>query len=85
MVPENPITQNEEYSYGRGIFIELFSFFLSLLISSIVDNTEPMALPPAPCVNEFDSGKHESNEEFIARLKHMGKSRLTLIFVNKIR
>jgi len=60
-------------------------FFLSLLISSIVDNTEPMALPPAPCVNEFDSGKHESNEEFIARLKHMGKSRLTLIFVNKIR
>jgi hypothetical protein len=33
-----------------------------------------MPLPPAPFVSEFDPLRPESNEEFIARLKNMGKS-----------
>ena len=33
-----------------------------------------MPLPPAPYINEFDPLRQESNEEFIARLKNMGKS-----------
>lgn len=55
MVPEDLITQNEEYSYGK-------------------DDTNPMPLPPAPYINEFDPLRQESNEEFTTRLKHMGKN-----------
>jgi hypothetical protein len=55
MVPEESVTQNEGYSYGK-------------------DNKEPMPLPPAPFVSEFDPLRPESNEEFIARLKNMGKN-----------
>jgi hypothetical protein len=33
-----------------------------------------MPLPAAALINEFDPIRSESNEEFIARLKHMGKS-----------
>ena len=39
------------------------------------DDKERIPLPPAPFVAEFDPSKHESNEEFIGRLKHMGKSK----------
>ncbi|CAF4116368.1 unnamed protein product [Rotaria sp. Silwood2] len=55
MVPEESITQNEGYSYGK-------------------DNHEQMSLPPAPFVGEFDPLPPESNEEFIGRLKNMGKN-----------
>lgn len=33
-----------------------------------------MPLPPAPFIGEFDPLRAESNEEFTARLKNMGKS-----------
>ncbi|CAF3771033.1 unnamed protein product [Rotaria sordida] len=55
MVPEESITQNESYSYGK-------------------DNHEPISIPPAPNVSEFDPLRLESNEEFISRLKNMGKN-----------
>ena len=45
--------------------------FDSLICS---DNTERIPLPPAPLVADFDPATPESNEEFIGRLKHMGKS-----------
>ena len=46
----------------------MFIFFLE-------DNKERIPLPPAPYVSEFDPLKSESNEEFITRLKNMGKSK----------
>jgi hypothetical protein len=46
------------------LFIYLFSS----------DDKERIPLPPAPFISEFDPLRSESNEEFIARLKHMGKS-----------
>ncbi|CAF3954226.1 unnamed protein product, partial [Rotaria magnacalcarata] len=55
MVPQESITQNESYSYGK-------------------DNHDRIPLPPAPPVSEFDPLRPESNEEFIARLKNMGKN-----------
>jgi hypothetical protein len=55
MVPEQSITQDEGYSYGK-------------------DDKERIPLPPAPFISEFDPLRSESNEEFIARLKHMGKN-----------
>ncbi|CAF0803107.1 unnamed protein product [Adineta ricciae] len=55
MVPEELVTQDEGYSYGKN-------------------NTERIPLPPAPLVAEFDPARPESNEEFIGRLKHMGKN-----------
>ncbi|CAF0757938.1 unnamed protein product [Rotaria sp. Silwood1] len=55
MVPEESITQNESYSYGK-------------------DNLERIPLPPAAFVSEFDPLRLESNEEFIDRLKNMGKN-----------
>ncbi|UJR25058.1 hypothetical protein I4U23_006418 [Adineta vaga] len=55
MVPEESVTQDEGYSYGK-------------------DNKERIPLPPAPFVSEFDPLRPESNEEFITRLKHMGKN-----------
>lgn len=39
-----------------------------------LDDREKVPLPPAPIVSEFDPMKLETNEEFISRLKHMGKS-----------
>jgi len=47
------------------LFIYLFS----------LDDKERIPLPPAPFISEFDPLRSESNEEFIARLKHMGKSK----------
>lgn len=38
------------------------------------DDHDHIPLPPAPYVGEFDPLRSESNEEFIARLKSMGKS-----------
>ncbi|CAF4153367.1 unnamed protein product [Rotaria socialis] len=55
MVPQESITQNESYSYGK-------------------DNHDRIPLPPAPSASEFDPLRPESNEEFIARLKNMGKN-----------
>jgi hypothetical protein len=73
MVPEESITQNEGYSYGKGILIKYKNIFFFIFFC--LDNTERIPLPPAPYVNEFDPLRSESNEEFIARLKHMGKSK----------
>ncbi|CAF1525078.1 unnamed protein product [Adineta steineri] len=55
MVPQESITQNEGYSYGK-------------------DDKERIPLPHAPFVPDSESLKSESNEEFIARLRNMGKS-----------
>ncbi|CAF1310309.1 unnamed protein product [Adineta steineri] len=55
MVPQESITQNEGYSYGK-------------------DDKERIPLPHAPFVPDSESLKSESNEEFIARLRHMGKN-----------
>ena len=46
----------------------------SRLVLFVLDNRERMALPEAPTVQEFDPLRTENNEEFVARLKNMGKS-----------
>ena len=72
MVPEESITQNEGYTYGKGISFHQTSSPPSF--SLFLDNKERITLPPAPMISEFDPSRAESNEEFIVRLKHMGKS-----------
>ena len=49
-------------------FVVSISFFST-------DNKEPMPLPPAPYISDFDPLRSESNEEFTTRLKNMGKSK----------
>jgi hypothetical protein len=44
------------------------------LIDFFSDNRERIPLSPDPYISEFDPLRSESNEEFIARLKNMGKS-----------
>ena len=46
-----------------------------IFLNFFLDNKERIPLPPAPFVSEYDPTRPESNEEFIARLKHMGKSK----------
>lgn len=74
MVPEESITQNDGYSYGRGTEKTIFEILLVIYQFSS-DNKEPIALPAAPFASEFDPLRPESNEEFVTRLKSMGKSK----------
>ncbi|CAF1527461.1 unnamed protein product, partial [Didymodactylos carnosus] len=68
MVPIDPVTHNTGYSYGSGEFnsetlLTPFAWLLCLDDHNVF-----------PSVLDFDSQRTETNEEFIARLRNMGKN-----------
>lgn len=71
---QNVLTQIEQGQTMRTSMVPEESIIHHEGYSYGKDDREKVPLPPAPIVSEFDPMKLETNEEFISRLKHMGKN-----------